>query len=106
MTVKRMSVGEWEQKMGLQTPFAIENCRIDIETIDGKKVGVNDMLPENEMKKELQGLIFRKMYSEKGSCYGMTVSSEMSRAFKIRLSLTIMVSRRDVKSVFIFEGED
>lgn len=104
--VKRMSVGEWEQKMGLQTPFAIENCRIDIETIDGKKVGVNDMLPENEMKKELQGLIFRKMYSEKGSCYGMTVSSEMSRAFKIRLSLTIMVSRRDVKSVFIFEGED
>ena len=104
--VKRMSIGEWEQKMGLQTPFAIKNCRIDIETVEGKKAGVYDTLPENEMKKEMQGLIFRKMYTEKGSCYGMTISSETSRAFKMKLSLTVMVTRRDVKSVFIFEGED
>ena len=52
--VKRMSIGEWEQKMGLQTPFALKNCRIDIETIDGKKVGVYDTFSENEMKKEMQ----------------------------------------------------
>ena len=104
--VKRMSIGEWEQKMGLQTPFALKNCRIDIETIDGKKVGVYDTFSENEMKKEMQGLIFRKMYTEKGSCYGMDINSETPRSFKMRLSLTVMVARRDVKSVFLFEGED
>ena len=102
---KKMSVEEWESKMGLGTPFEIEDCMINISAIDGETVRYNRAMGAAEKSMDVAGFTFRRTASSRGTCCGISISSDIPRSFKIKCSITVRLKRKDVKPTFVFNKE-
>ena len=103
---KRMSVKEWEEKLGLLTPFKIGNCKIDAEIIDGQRVGKSILLKEESYDAEIDDIHISKQVTDNGTCMGLKISSETGHGVRMRITATVDINRKDVKPAFIFEREN
>lgn len=102
---KRIEISEWEAKMGLITPFEVQDVRIEVIMIDGQMINKIKILSAIENNIEISGILFSKRKTSKGTCYGICVSSTEPHSMKIRMNITVKTNRKDVKPVFIFEKE-
>lgn len=103
---KKIEVNEWESKMGLITPFEVQDTRIEIVMIDGQMINRTEVISSDKEKLEISGVCFSKRKTAKNTCYGLHIFSDESHAMKIRMNISIKINRRDVKPVFVFEKEE
>lgn len=103
---KKIPIGEWEVKMGLVTPFDIQDARIEVIMIDGQMVNKKEILSFDKEKINILDISFSKLKSSKGTCYGLHIFSNNPCAMKIRINITIKINRKDVKPMFVFEKEE
>lgn len=102
---KKIDINEWEEKMGLETPFDIHEYELDIDVIDGQKVDRTEVI-DSSGEIEVEGLRFICRNSKKGTCHGLTIVSDEPHCIKIKMNAVVILSRKDVKPVFSFEKED
>ena len=102
---KRMKIGEWEEKLGLSTPFEIKAIRIHIDMLDGQKNKQVVLLGETENETTIEEVYIKRTFSKAGTCCGIKIISDKGHSIKARLNLTVGINRRDVKPAFIFEKE-
>ncbi|MGN9013486.1 hypothetical protein ACTNBP_12270 [Oliverpabstia intestinalis] len=103
---KKIEISEWESKMGLITPFDIQDARIEALMIDGQVVNKTEILSHDDDTINISNISFSKLKSSKGTCYGLRVFSDTPLAIKIRMNVTIKTNRKDVKPAFVFEKEE
>ena len=102
---KRMTITEWEQKLGLIAPFEVKDCKIDVELIDGQRLNEIIILSGERKEAELQGIRIYKQFTREGTCHGIHIASDVGRGLKIRITVTIGINRKDVKPSFVLEKE-
>ena len=102
----KITIDEWENKMGLNTPFEIRECRIDIESIDGEAVGESVYMPSETNMYEFQDFLFSKKCTNIGTCHGIHLEAEEQHSMVIKFCLTVSLARKDIKPSFAFEKED
>ena len=101
---KPIDLNYWEEKLGLDSPFSIREVELAIEAVDGNKVhSTGRLLPYDTFAAE--GFDFSCRLSKKGTCYGVTISSEEMRYVKMKIIVVVELNRRDVKPAFFFEKE-
>ena len=103
---KKIAVNEWEGKMGLLAPFSVDDCKINLMFVDGKKVDASYVLRDGDNAIELEGINFSKRETGLGTCFGMRINAEEPHSLKVRIVVTIQLNRRDVKPSFVFEKEE
>lgn len=101
---KKIDINEWENKMKMEAPFKISEYRIQIENIDGEKISSDDVL-DSESSIDIEDITFSKKVSKSGTCHGLSIFSEEPHFLKIKLFVTVILERKDVKPSFLFEKE-
>lgn len=101
----RITIPEWENKMGLEKPFCVVAFCVSISQLDGKKVNENIVVDHLDEAVSIGDLSFEPKFSREGTCYGLRVLSTESHTLKMRVDLSLEIFRRDVKPVFVFEKE-
>lgn len=101
---KKIDINEWENKMKMEAPFKISEYRIQIENIDGEKISSDDVL-DSESSIDIEDITFSKKVSKCGTCHGLSIFSEEPHFLKIKLFVTVILERKDVKPSFLFEKE-
>lgn len=102
----KITIGEWENRMGLLTPFEIKKCKVEIESLDGEVIGESIYISSEEKVKDLQELSFSKKITSVGTCYGMHIESKEPHSMVVRFMITVSLSRKDIKPSFVFEKEE
>ena len=102
---KRMTMNEWEEKLGLQIPFVIKNFKADVKMVDGMPVNQTAILGKDDGDVVIQDIHIRRSLSKKGTCKGFSISLESAHAVKMRFLVTLGINRNDIKPAFIFEKE-
>ena len=64
---KRMTINEWEDKLNLSVPFAIRDCRIYLDSLDGQMLELNETIESNESL--YAGYFYSHLLSGKCSIY-------------------------------------
>ncbi len=99
---KKISISEWEDKLGISAPFSIKKFIIDIDSIDSIKYGEKvEVLYDENMK--IGDLNFDGIYSDDGTCYGFKINSEDVHQIKIIITIHVDIIRKDVKPAFLLE---
>ena len=101
---KKIEVNEWENKMKMKTPFYISEFRIHVDNIDGIKIETEEKLSEGNTI-EIKDISFSKKESKGGVCHGLSIFSDEPHYLKIKIYVTLILLRKDVKPYFIFEKE-
>ncbi len=101
---KKIDINEWENKMKMEAPFKISEYRIQIENIDGEKISSDEVL-DSESSIDIEDITFSKKVSKSGTCHGLSIFSEEPHFLKIKLFVTVILERKDVKPSFLFEKE-
>lgn len=99
---KKISINEWENKMGLESPFEIQNFKICLESFDGKKINEEQMISAEESI-EISDLIFSGVRTKNNKCYGLDIYADEPHYMTIRIEVNIKIKRNDVKPTFSFE---
>ena len=102
---KRMTMNEWENKLGISAPFYIKRCKYDIKFIDGKTINDTILLSENDSEKEFEDISFKALNSKNGTFYGFKIEFEEPHSVKIQINLVLSICRNDIKPAFVFEKE-
>ena len=102
----KITVDEWENKMGLDTPFEIRECKIEVESLDGEAIGESVYMPADESKFVTQDLTFSEKCTTSGTCHGIHLEAEEPHSMVLKFILTVSLSRKDIKPSFAFEKED
>lgn len=101
---KKIEIGEWEGKMGLDAPFSIEEYDVFLSVVDGNKVDCHKHFTAEEYV-EIEGIQFSGKISKAGTCHGLNVYSEEPHHIKMRVIAKISLKRKDIKPSFVFEKE-
>lgn len=101
---KRIDINEWENKMNMETPFAISKFWIRVESIDGKAVDAEGVLSSDYVT-DIGGISFARKTTKTGTCHGLSIFSDEPHYLKIKLFVLIALGRRDIKPLFMFEKE-
>lgn len=102
---KKIDINEWEEKMGLDTPFDINEYELDIDTVDGHKVDRKEVL-DSLGEVEVDGIRFMCRISKKGTCHGLSIVFDEPHYINVKMNAVVNLARKDVKPVFNFESED
>ena len=102
---KRMTINEWEQRMGLDIPFSVTECKANISMIDSEPVNETILLTETDSEQTILDMHLKKNYSRKGTGTGVTVLMDSPHAVKMLLFVTLKLYRTDIKPAFVFEKE-
>lgn len=101
----KIEIDEWENKMQLETPFAIKEFRILIENIDGEKKGIEKVFAGSDSV-AAEDISFVPKISKRGTCHGLSIFSDESHYIKMKLFVTVSLNRNDIKPSFTFEKEE
>ena len=101
----RMTVNEWEEKMGLQVPFVIKDCLVEVGMVDKQVVNESCKLTDNQKEAVVGDLHFEMRTTKNGSGKGFSLILDKPHTVKIHFSVIVAVNRTDIKPVFIFEKE-
>ena len=82
----------------------VEDFKIEIEMLNGVKVSKSILLDDESI--ELEGLIFRKRITSRGTCYGIMVNPKEECSLQAKFYATLKLNRKDVKPTFTYEKED
>jgi hypothetical protein len=103
----RLSVDEWENKLGLVPPFQIEEGHISISLIDGKRISENVDIKAKDDEAVVSDIRFIKTRSAGGTCIGMNLYMEEPHSVHLKINVRIGIARKDVKPVlFVYKEED
>ena len=102
---KKIEIGEWEEKMGLVSPFGIKEYIISITSLDGKKISMCETVSANNTF-SYEGLIFTSIISKGGTCHGLNITLEEPHYLKMKMEIIVELTRKDVKPSFIFKKEE
>ena len=100
---KKIEMKEWENKLNLNPPFEIKDCKIDVIFLDGQKVNKSGMIIKDSSEVRINDILFKKKSLLSGTCCGLSIESEENHSIKARIVITLSVHRNDVKPVFVFE---
>lgn len=99
---KKIEISEWEEKMGLISPFSIVEYKIEVISVDG--------IPVNEVKNitdkdsvEIAGINFSGKNTSNGTCHGLNVYCDEPHNMKVKIHAVIKLIKKDVKPSFMFE---
>lgn len=99
---KKIELDEWEEKMGLDSPFYIRDCRVYVAFIDSDRVDYSEVLNCNKSI-VFEDIHFIPRVSNNGTWHGITYVSDLPHNIKIRLDVTVSLLRKDIKPSFVFE---
>lgn len=103
----RLSVDEWENKLGLAAPFQIEEGHISISLIDGKRISENGDIGTKDDEAVVSDIRFIKTRSAGGTCIGMNLYMEEPHSIHLKINVRIGIVRKDVKPVLcVYKEED
>lgn len=103
----RLSVEEWEGKMGIDAPFWIEGGRIIISLKDGKTVSENGDFKCIEDEISISDIRFVKRKTSGGTCYGMNIQMDNPHSVYLKINAVIDINRRDIKPMLrIYKEEE
>lgn len=103
---KKIGITEWEEKMGLLSPFEIEDLMIEILYVDGRREDKKYNMSSEENEAELSGFKFVKRMTANNTGYGLRITADEAHSVKARIIATIKLNRKDIKPAFIFEKEN
>lgn len=101
---KKIAVSEWENKMGLHTPFSIKSMQINIKKYEGISASDSFTIASDDSK-VFNDITFRAITTETGTCIGLKVSADKPVAVELSVYVDAVVYRNDLKPAFVFEKE-
>lgn len=101
---KKIEIGEWESKMGLESPFCITSYKIFVDIVDGEKYSKTEEISVGESI-EIGDILFAGRVTKKGTCYGLSIYSDEPHYYKLKIEVSINLNRKDIKPSFMFEKE-
>lgn len=96
---KKVGLDEWENSMGLPSPFSIDSFVINVR--GGASKQNNDKItvtPDNP--REYSGIRFVPMRTVKGTCYGINIILSEPADLTISIIAAVKLRSRDIKPVF------
>lgn len=100
---KKIEMQEWENKLNLNPPFEIKDCKIEVTFLDGQKVNGSGVIIKDSSEVRINNILFKKKSLSSGTCCGMSIESEENHSINARIMITVSIHRKDVKPVFVFE---
>ena len=99
-----ISASSWEGETGLDVPFTLNEVKIMVNRLDGKKSGTSCLVvnPGDETAGYLK---FERLLSKAKCWYGLSIefTDGTAHQFDIDMTLDVAVSRKDVKPVLTFD---
>ena len=102
---KRMSIDEWEIKLGISAPFFIKRSKCEFRMVEGKKVNETAVLSGSVKEIEFLDFSIKSIVSKNGTCYGISINSDEPHSVKAQINVILAICRNDIKPAFIFEKE-
>lgn len=103
---RKIELSEWEEKMGLETPFDIESFSINIDSLDGENIKESISIEKDENKVTYEDISFVRKNTDKGTCHGMYLVADIGHTMVIRIVATVKLRRNDIKLSFVFAKEE
>ena len=101
----KISMNDWENKMGLSAPFEIKSCSMVTKIYNGENNSIIVNLDENEMESETKGIKLKRKTTTNSTCYGIDISTDEPSSVKAVINVSVHINRNDVKPSFICEKE-
>ncbi len=101
----KINMKEWINELKLEAPFSIEDIRIFIDTLDGKKINTSLKVDNQNSSAAFMGMNFTLRNTDEGTFYGLDISCATEHSMKINLNTTVQLKRKNVRPVFTFEKE-
>lgn len=101
----KIRLNEWENILKLAAPFAINEVLIQIDAIDGEKIGAALTVSKKNPTVQFQDISFTLRATPAGSYYGLDITGSKEHSLKIRLSSLICLIQKNVRLAFVFEKE-
>lgn len=102
----KISVREWENKMGLDMPFEIESCDIVFLKIDDNSDKNLVVLNYENKVKNVNDISCKMKFSDNGVCYAVHFESENRHNMEISLNLNLTLNRKDIKPLLMLEKNE
>ena len=101
-----VKMDEWEENMGLNTPFSIHSCSVHLECDNNGSTFKEDfsIYPDEKEKIEFD-ISFVPIKTERETCFGINFSMKKPKIFEIDAVLRIAVNSKDVMPIFDFKEE-
>lgn len=101
-----ISVQHWENKMGMDMPFEIIQCNINIIKIDGDNQGKEIIVDKNTKIQTVDDIYSELLISEKGYGKGVHFSFIEEHYVELEISVFIHLYRKDIKPLIKVEKEE
>ena len=101
----KISMSDWENKMGLGKPFEIKSCSMITKIYNGENNSIIVNLEEQETESESEGIKLARKITKNGTCYGIDISTEEPSSVKAVINVTVQINRNDIKPSFVCEKE-
>lgn len=98
-----ISANDWENRMGLNMPFEISECKIQVVKYDGTDTGLNINISKEKTEEEIDGI--KCLLGESSKKAGCEIHIEMEEEHSIEVEMSVMLElhRKDVKPLFVVE---
>lgn len=97
---------DWEEKMGLSMPFAIDSTEIVITKLDGSVSNLKVDVDSNNVKNKVEDIICELIKTNNNSGCGLRIMSEQKHQMEIELTVSIQLNRKDIKPLFTVEKNE
>lgn len=97
---------DWEEKMGLTMPFAIDSTEIVITKLDDSVSNLKVDVDSNNVKNKVEDIICELIKTNNNSGCGLRIMSEQKHQMEIELTVSIQLNRKDIKPLFTVEKNE
>lgn len=97
---------DWEEKMGLSMPFAIDSTEIVITKLDASVSNLKVDVDSNNVKNKVEDIICELIKTNNNSGCGLRIMSEQKHQMEIELTVSIQLNRKDIKPLFTVEKNE
>lgn len=100
---KKISMKEWEEKLGIETPFYISEFEVFIESLGNVGFQQSSLFTALSEDKELEGIQIISHVTKKGTVYGISLNLPNPNKVVLEVYITVELNRKDIKPVFDLE---
>lgn len=97
---------DWEEKMGLSMPFAIDSTEIAITKLDGLDSDLKVNVDINNVKNKVEDIFCELIKTNNNSGCGLRIVSDQKHQMEIELAVSLQLNRKDIKPLFTVEKNE
>lgn len=104
--VGTITAENWENKMGLNMPFEITNCIIEVVKLDGSECKIEMKLGDGILEVKEGYISVSLLRTENKMGYGVHVDVEGEHSIELYLTLVLRLYRKDISPLFMVEKNE